>query len=62
MSEQDDLIHSVFQASLSKATEICPERQEIRRTAKSLDTEISRLKVKISTQQEQQGDREEIVR
>ncbi|KAJ0026850.1 hypothetical protein NQD34_017850 [Periophthalmus magnuspinnatus] len=29
---------------------------------RSLDTEINRLKVKISTQQEQQGDREEVVR
>ncbi|XP_019953345.2 structural maintenance of chromosomes protein 6 [Paralichthys olivaceus] len=50
------------QASVSKASEICAERLEVRRTARSLDSEISRLKVKISTQQEQQGDREEIVR
>uniref|UniRef100_A0A668AI50 Structural maintenance of chromosomes protein 6 n=1 Tax=Myripristis murdjan TaxID=586833 RepID=A0A668AI50_9TELE len=42
--------------------EICPERTEVRRTAKSLDSEISRLKTKITTQQGQQGDREEIVR
>uniref|UniRef100_A0A3P9MZK2 Structural maintenance of chromosomes protein 6 n=1 Tax=Poecilia reticulata TaxID=8081 RepID=A0A3P9MZK2_POERE len=48
--------------SVSKASEICPERLEVRRTAKSIDSEINRLKVKISTQQEQQGDREEIVR
>lgn len=47
---------------MAKATEICPERTEARRTAKSLDSEISRLKVKITTQQEQQGDREEVVR
>ncbi|KAG7244154.1 hypothetical protein INR49_004227 [Caranx melampygus] len=51
-----------FHTSVSKATEICPERVDVRRTARSLDSEISRLKVKISTQQEQQGDREEIVR
>ncbi|XP_074541854.1 structural maintenance of chromosomes protein 6 [Halichoeres trimaculatus] len=51
-----------LQASITKATEICPERLEVRRTPKSLDSEISRLKVKITTQQEQQGDREEIVR
>ncbi|MEQ2168255.1 hypothetical protein GOODEAATRI_012439, partial [Goodea atripinnis] len=49
-------------ASVAKASEICPERLEVRRTAKSIDSEINRLKVKISTQQEQQGDREEIVR
>ncbi|KAM6915132.1 structural maintenance of chromosomes protein 6 [Xenentodon cancila] len=51
-----------LEASETKATKICPERVEVRRTAKSLDSEISRIKVKISTQQEQQGDREEIVR
>uniref|UniRef100_A0A665WVQ6 Structural maintenance of chromosomes protein 6 n=1 Tax=Echeneis naucrates TaxID=173247 RepID=A0A665WVQ6_ECHNA len=43
-------------------TEISPERLEVRRTARSIDSEINRLKVKISTQQEQQGDREEVVR
>ncbi|KAM9840730.1 structural maintenance of chromosomes protein 6 [Aulostomus maculatus] len=51
-----------LRTSISKATEICPDRQEVRRTARSLDSEISRLKAKINTQQEQQGDREEIVR
>ncbi|XP_047429650.1 structural maintenance of chromosomes protein 6-like [Mugil cephalus] len=51
-----------IQLSVAKATEICPNRVEVRRTAKSLDSEISRLKVKISTQQEQQGDRREIVK
>lgn len=56
------LFPSTLQASVSKATEICPERLEIRRTAKSLDNEINSLKVKIATQQEQQGDRDEIVR
>ncbi|XP_058469995.1 structural maintenance of chromosomes protein 6-like isoform X1 [Solea solea] len=50
------------QASVIKATEISPERVEVRRTAKSLDSEITRLKAKISSQQDQQGDREEIVR
>ncbi|XP_033846628.1 structural maintenance of chromosomes protein 6-like [Periophthalmus magnuspinnatus] len=51
-----------LEASIAKASEICAERLEVRRTARSLDTEINRLKVKISTQQEQQGDREEVVR
>uniref|UniRef100_A0A671XD19 Structural maintenance of chromosomes protein 6 n=1 Tax=Sparus aurata TaxID=8175 RepID=A0A671XD19_SPAAU len=45
-----------------QAKKISPERLEVRRTARSLDSEISRLKVKITTQQEQQGDREEVVR
>ncbi|KAM4522033.1 structural maintenance of chromosomes protein 6 [Odontesthes bonariensis] len=51
-----------LEASVAKATKIVPERIEVRRSAKSLDSEINRLKVKITTQQEQQGDREEIVR
>lgn len=52
----------MVQTSVAKATTICPERLEVRRTARSLDSEISRLKVKITTQQEQQGDREDVVR
>ncbi|KAJ8356926.1 hypothetical protein SKAU_G00197200 [Synaphobranchus kaupii] len=48
-------------ASIEKATVICP-RVEVKRTAKSLDSEISRLKQKISTQQNQHGDRDEIIR
>ncbi|XP_033931820.1 structural maintenance of chromosomes protein 6 [Pseudochaenichthys georgianus] len=51
-----------LQTSVAKATEICPERVEVRRTARSLDNEISRLNVKISTQQRQQGNRDEVVR
>ena len=56
------MFYVVGQASVAKATEICQERVEVRRTAKSLDSEISRLKFKISTQQDQQGNREEIVK
>uniref|UniRef100_A0A669DUA3 Structural maintenance of chromosomes protein 6 n=1 Tax=Oreochromis niloticus TaxID=8128 RepID=A0A669DUA3_ORENI len=41
---------------------ICLERVESRRSARTLDSEISRLKLKITSQKEQQGDREEIVR
>uniref|UniRef100_A0A3P8YQ33 Structural maintenance of chromosomes protein 6 n=1 Tax=Esox lucius TaxID=8010 RepID=A0A3P8YQ33_ESOLU len=48
--------------TVPKATEICPERSDVRRAARSLDSEITRLKQKISTQQDQQGDREEIIR
>uniref|UniRef100_A0A8C7XFD9 Structural maintenance of chromosomes protein 6 n=1 Tax=Oryzias sinensis TaxID=183150 RepID=A0A8C7XFD9_9TELE len=46
----------------TKAAQICPERLDACRPAKSLDSEINRMKVKIATQQEQQGDRSEIVR
>ncbi|KAG7461051.1 hypothetical protein MATL_G00205940 [Megalops atlanticus] len=50
-----------LKASIEKATEICP-KMEVKRTAKSLDSEISRLKQKISAQQDQQGDRDEVIR
>lgn len=56
------LSHPVAQTSVAKATEICPERLEVHRTPRSLDSEISCLKFKITTQQDQQGGREEIVR
>ncbi|XP_059356994.1 structural maintenance of chromosomes protein 6-like [Carassius carassius] len=52
----------VLQASIAKASEICPERLDVRRTAKSLESEISHLKHKIYTQQDQQGQRDTIVR
>ncbi|KAG9334110.1 hypothetical protein JZ751_009145 [Albula glossodonta] len=48
-------------AAVKKATVICP-KMEVKRTAKSLDSEISRLKQKISSQQDQQGDRDLIIR
>ncbi|RVE55821.1 hypothetical protein OJAV_G00229750 [Oryzias javanicus] len=51
-----------LQDSVAKAAQICPERLDTSRPAKSLDSEINRMKVKIATQQEQQGDRNEIVR
>ncbi|XP_023662740.2 structural maintenance of chromosomes protein 6 isoform X1 [Paramormyrops kingsleyae] len=51
-----------LEASILKASEICPERLEVRRTAKSLDSEINRLKQKISNQQDLQGDRDEVIR
>uniref|UniRef100_A0A8C2CYS4 Structural maintenance of chromosomes protein 6 n=1 Tax=Cyprinus carpio TaxID=7962 RepID=A0A8C2CYS4_CYPCA len=51
-----------LQASIAKASEICPKRLDVRRTAKSLDSEISRLRHKINTQQDQHGHRDIIVR
>ncbi|KAM3858880.1 structural maintenance of chromosomes protein 6-like [Diretmus argenteus] len=47
---------------VAKAIQICSERLTVDRTPRSLDTEISRLRVKITTQQDQQGDRLEIMR
>ncbi|XP_026063103.1 structural maintenance of chromosomes protein 6-like [Carassius auratus] len=52
----------VLQVSIAKASEICPDRLDVRRTAKSLESEISHLKHKIYTQQDQQGQRDTIVR
>lgn len=52
----------MVQESIAKAKKICSEKLEVRRTARSLDTEITRLKFKIETQREHQGNREEIVR
>ncbi|KAM3859219.1 structural maintenance of chromosomes protein 6-like [Diretmus argenteus] len=48
--------------SVAKAIQICSERLTVDRTPRSLDTEISRLSFKITTQQDQQGDRLEIMR
>lgn len=48
--------------AIVKASAICPERLEVRRSAKSLDQEISRLRTSINAQQEQQGDRELIIK
>lgn len=52
----------MVQEYIAKAQNICSERLEVRRTARSLDTEITRLRANIETQREHQGDREEIVR
>lgn len=52
----------MLQDSIAKAKKICPEPLEVQRTARSLDMEITRFKLKMQTQREHQGDREEIVR
>uniref|UniRef100_A0A8C9SWB3 Structural maintenance of chromosomes protein 6 n=1 Tax=Scleropages formosus TaxID=113540 RepID=A0A8C9SWB3_SCLFO len=57
-----DVKEKELMASVAKASEICLERLEVKRTAKSIDSEISRLKQKISNQQDQQGDRDEVIR
>ncbi|XP_062981261.1 structural maintenance of chromosomes protein 6 isoform X2 [Elgaria multicarinata webbii] len=47
---------------ITKASEIHPERIEVNRTFKSLDTEMNRLREKINSERERTGDREEIIR
>ncbi|KAM4595864.1 structural maintenance of chromosomes protein 6 isoform 2-T4 [Polymixia lowei] len=46
----------------AKASEISPERQEVDRSAKSIDTEITRLRKRISVQESSHGDQEQVVR
>ncbi|XP_070588951.1 structural maintenance of chromosomes protein 6 isoform X2 [Erythrolamprus reginae] len=47
---------------IGKASNIHPERIEVTRTYKSLDTEMNRLRQKINSERERTGDREEIIR
>ncbi|XP_032068482.1 structural maintenance of chromosomes protein 6 isoform X1 [Thamnophis elegans] len=47
---------------IAKASKIHPERIEVTRTYKSLDTEMNRLRQKINSERERTGDREEIIR
>nr|XP_033793150.1 LOW QUALITY PROTEIN: structural maintenance of chromosomes protein 6 [Geotrypetes seraphini] len=47
---------------IGKARQIYPERIEVKRTARSLDTEINRLREKINSEQDRHGNREEIIR
>ncbi|XP_061478624.1 structural maintenance of chromosomes protein 6 isoform X2 [Rhineura floridana] len=50
------------QEMIAKASEIHPERIEVNRTYKSLDTEMNRLREKINSERDRTGDREEIIR
>ncbi|KAJ8274738.1 hypothetical protein COCON_G00093630 [Conger conger] len=56
-----DIKEQELRVAFERATAICPA-VAVNRTAKSLDSEISRLKQKINTQQNQHGDRDEIIR
>ncbi|XP_020639932.3 structural maintenance of chromosomes protein 6 isoform X1 [Pogona vitticeps] len=47
---------------IAKASEIHPERIEVDRTVRSLNTEMNRLREKINSEREHTGDREEIIR
>ncbi|XP_075717183.1 structural maintenance of chromosomes protein 6 [Rhinoderma darwinii] len=51
-----------LEQKISKAEQIFPERIEVSRTARSLDTEINHLRAKIDTEHHLHGNREEIIR
>ncbi|XP_048354863.1 structural maintenance of chromosomes protein 6 [Sphaerodactylus townsendi] len=53
---------SVLTETIAKASEIYPERIEVNRTVKSLDTEMNRLRKRINSEKERTGDMEEIIR
>ncbi|XP_030627220.1 structural maintenance of chromosomes protein 6 [Chanos chanos] len=46
----------------AKAKEICPVREYVDRSAKSIDTEITRLRQKINTQESSHGNHEQVIR
>ncbi|KAG7465711.1 hypothetical protein MATL_G00156340 [Megalops atlanticus] len=50
------------QEYVAKAQRICPERQQVNRSAKSIDMEITRLRHRISAQESSQGTQEQITR
>lgn len=47
---------------MAKATQISPERQQVNRSPKSIDTEINRLQTKIKVYESNHGEREQVVR
>uniref|UniRef100_A0A6I8PMA1 Structural maintenance of chromosomes protein 6 n=1 Tax=Xenopus tropicalis TaxID=8364 RepID=A0A6I8PMA1_XENTR len=51
-----------LEVKISQAKCICPERIEVSRTARSLDTEINRLREKINSEEVLHGNREEIIK
>uniref|UniRef100_A0A668AAD1 Structural maintenance of chromosomes 6 n=1 Tax=Myripristis murdjan TaxID=586833 RepID=A0A668AAD1_9TELE len=59
ISEMLTTVYTLLQESVAKASEISPERQQVDRSAKSIDTEITRLKKRISVQESTHGDQEE---
>ncbi|XDV42761.1 hypothetical protein PO909_011373 [Leuciscus waleckii] len=46
----------------AKAKEICPVRQQVDQSARSIDVEITRLRQKITTQESSHGDKEQVIR
>ncbi|KAI1895737.1 hypothetical protein AGOR_G00109520 [Albula goreensis] len=51
-----------LQEVLAQAQVICPERQQVNRTAKSIDLEMTRLRSSISSLESSQGSQEQIIR
>ncbi|KAM9354821.1 structural maintenance of chromosomes protein 6 [Pholidichthys leucotaenia] len=51
-----------LQEYVAKATEICPERQQVTGSTKNIDTEITRLKRKIKVYESTYGEQEKVVR
>ncbi|XP_071999719.1 structural maintenance of chromosomes protein 6 [Engystomops pustulosus] len=51
-----------LEEKISKAKQIFPDRLEVSRTARSLDTEINHLRAKINSEHNLHGNREEIIR
>lgn len=47
---------------MAKAAEICPERQQVTRNARSIDMEITQLKKKIQVHESSHGQREAVIR
>ncbi|RXN29322.1 structural maintenance of chromosomes 6-like protein [Labeo rohita] len=46
----------------AKAKEICPVRQQVNQSPRSIDTEITRLRQKISLEESSHGDKEQVIR
>ncbi|XP_073683630.1 structural maintenance of chromosomes protein 6 [Garra rufa] len=46
----------------AKAKEICPVRQQVNQSPRSIDTEITRLRQKISLEENSHGDKEQVIR
>ncbi|XP_063040294.1 structural maintenance of chromosomes protein 6 [Engraulis encrasicolus] len=51
-----------IQECIEKAKLICPERLSVDRSTKSLDTEITRLRQKITAQEQSHGDKDKVIR
>uniref|UniRef100_A0A8D0GAF5 Structural maintenance of chromosomes protein 6 n=1 Tax=Sphenodon punctatus TaxID=8508 RepID=A0A8D0GAF5_SPHPU len=47
--------------TIAKASKIHPERIEVKRTVKSLDAQMNRLRERINSERDRSGDREEII-
>uniref|UniRef100_A0A8C1S198 Structural maintenance of chromosomes protein 6 n=1 Tax=Cyprinus carpio TaxID=7962 RepID=A0A8C1S198_CYPCA len=59
---RDSAGRSVYNDCEAKAKEICPVRQQVDQSARSIDAEITRLRQKISTEESSHGDKEQVIR